>query len=291
MQDRPARQGSSRRHQGWPPAGQRRWGSTGRGVCLPIRPHQRPARLGAGLDAVWAQPPTRQESRLPFGNPTAAARTAPPWPQVVAPEHARTALTSIFRHNFKESFAGHFVDMRSYVLGEEAGLTMASYPNGQRPRFPFPYFNEVMSGFEYSTAAHMLYEGQVDAGLRCIRAIRDRYDGRKRNPFNEAECGHHYARAMAAWAAVVAWTGFRYSGVTGEMVLRAGQGRQFWSNGYAWGTCAQTSLDAGWSVDLRVLGGRLRLRGFALEGAGRCEWAQAQELGAGAGISFQIGSA
>ena len=28
----------------------------------------------------------------------------------------------------------------------------------------------------------------------------------------EAECGHHYARAMASWAAVLALSGFRYHG-------------------------------------------------------------------------------
>ena len=69
-----------------------------------------------------------------------------------------------------------------------------------------------MTGFEYTAAVGMLYEGQT-RGLKCIAAIRDRYDGRKRNPFDEAECGHHYARAMATWAAVLALTGFRYSGV------------------------------------------------------------------------------
>ena len=56
----------------------------------------------------------------------------------------------------------------------------------------------------------MLYEGQTEAGLTVIRAIRDRYDGLKRSPFDEAECGHHYIRAMASWAAVLALTGFHY---------------------------------------------------------------------------------
>ena len=47
-----------------------------------------------------------------------------------------------------------------------------------------PADTEVMTGFEYTAAVGMLYEGQTDDGLRCIRNIRDRYDGRKRNPFN-----------------------------------------------------------------------------------------------------------
>ena len=76
--------------------------------------------------------------------------------------------------------------MRSYALGDEAALLMASYPHG-RPANPFPYFTEVMTGFEYAAAIGMLYEGQTAAGLRCIQNIRDRYDGRKRSPFDEAE--------------------------------------------------------------------------------------------------------
>jgi non-lysosomal glucosylceramidase len=116
-----------------------------------------------------------------------------------------------------------------------------------------------MTGFEYSTAAHMIYEGMVADGLKCIQAVRDRYDGRKRSPFDEAECGHHYARAMASWAAVLALTGFRYSGVTGSMAFACKPGRSFWSNGYAWGTCAQTCIERGVRVRLHVLHGELSL--------------------------------
>ena len=101
--------------------------------------------------------------------------------------------------------------MRSYVLNDESALVMASYPRGNRPARPFPYFNEVMTGFEYVAAIGLLYEDELEAGLKCIKAIRDRYDGRKRSPFNEAECGHHYARAMASWAAILALSGFHYS--------------------------------------------------------------------------------
>ena len=110
--------------------------------------------------------------------------------------------------------------MRSYVLGDESGLLMADYPR-DRPKTPFPYFNEVMTGFEYTAAVGMLQEGMEAEGLRCIEAIRARYDGRKRSPFDEAECGHHYARAMASWALIVAATGFDYDGMTGALRFKA----------------------------------------------------------------------
>ncbi len=138
------------------------------------------------------------------------------------------------KYNYQENFSAHFNCMRSFVLGNEAALLMASYPN-ERPEIPFSYFTEVMTGFEYTAAVGMLYEDQVEEGLKCIRSIRRRYDGQKRSPFDEAECGHHYARAMASWAALLALTGFQYSAVDKVMTLAAKEGRFFWSTGYAWG--------------------------------------------------------
>ena len=133
----------------------------------------------------------------------------------------KRTLESIMRFNFKENMFGHFNHMRSYVLNDESALLMATYPRGNRPARPFPYYNEVMTGFEYTAAVGMLYEGDIENGLRCIKAIRDRYDGRKRNPFDEAECGHHYARAMASWAAILALSGFKYSAVDGTIGFAA----------------------------------------------------------------------
>ena len=56
--------------------------------------------------------------------------------------------------------------------------------------------------------------GHVEEGLEIVRACRDRYDGRIRNPFNEYECGHWYARAMASYGLIQGLTGVRYDAVT-----------------------------------------------------------------------------
>jgi len=102
--------------------------------------------------------------------------------------------------------------------------------------------------------------------LECLTAIRARYDGKKRNPFNEAECGHHYARALASWAAYLFWTGFHYSAVTGALTFAAATKpvTWFWSTGQAWGTCRQH----GRRVTLRVEHGALRLERLELAGRG-----------------------
>jgi len=179
-------------------------------------------------------------------------------------EHTLTTLASIRKYNHRETMAGHFNHMRSYALGDEAATLMCSYPLGRRPTRPFPYYTEVMTGFEYTVAVHMLYAGLIDDGLALIGAIRDRYDGERRSPFNEAECGHHYARAMASWAAVLALTGFDYTAITGELTIRLadGAGPTFWSTGDAWGTIA---LEDG-KVELQVRKGALNLGSVALNG-------------------------
>jgi hypothetical protein len=187
---------------------------------------------------------------------------------LVEPEHVRKTLASILKYNWRDSFAGHFNNMRSYVLGDESGLLMAHYPH-DRPKTPFPYFSEVMTGFEYTAAVGMLQEGMEAEGLRCIEAIRARYDGRVRSPFDEAECGHHYGRAMASWAAVLAWTGFQWSGVTGTMRFAAREGRWFWSNGEAWGTCEQRRTEDRTQVTLKVLHGSVGLRQLEVIDVGR----------------------
>jgi len=199
---------------------------------------------------------------------------------LVRPAHVRKTLRSIVKHNLRKNLRGHFNCMRSYALGDEAALLMASYPKA-RLKNPFPYFTEAMTGFEYTAAIGMLYEGQIGSGLRCLQNIRDRYDGRRRNPFDEAECGHHYARAMIAWAAVLALTGFHYSGVERRMTFAAQEGNFFWSNGRAWGTCRIEKVEEGMEVELVVLFGELMLSEFALSGLGEIRFARPARIQAG----------
>jgi uncharacterized protein (DUF608 family) len=180
---------------------------------------------------------------------------------VLDPDHVRTTLESIRTYNKLTDFDKHFNPMRSYALGAESALLMCSYPTGDRPERPFPYFAEVMTGMEYTVAVGLIYEGLVDEGVATIADIRARYDGLHRNPFNEAECGYHYARAMAAWGAVLALTGFGYSASDGVLRLRHQPGAvDFFSTGNAWGLARQSTN----SVDVDILGGNLNLTAVTL---------------------------
>ena len=178
-------------------------------------------------------------------------------------QNIRTTLQTIMKYNYVSDFSPVFNNMQSYVMGNESGLIMASWPKG-RLKVPFPYFAEAMTGFEYTAAVGMIYENQTENGLKCIRSIRERFDGLKRNPFDEPECGRHYARAMACWAGVLAMSGFQYSGVTQSMKFTAKAGTYFWSNGTAWGTCRIN----GKSAELTVLKGSVALKNFTIDGVG-----------------------
>ncbi|HEY3372363.1 MAG TPA: GH116 family glycosyl-hydrolase [Prolixibacteraceae bacterium] len=180
-------------------------------------------------------------------------------------QNIQTTLKSIYKYNYLPDFSKHFNNMRSYVLGDEAGLLMASWPKG-RLKVPFPYFSESMAGFEYVAAIGMLYEGQTENGLQCIQSIRDRFDGRKRNPFDEPECGHHYARSMSSWAGILEESGFVYSGVDQSIEFAPREGTYFWSNGYSWGSVTIKKAEDRMNIDLNVLFGELEIKSFHMKG-------------------------
>ncbi len=195
---------------------------------------------------------------------------------LVNEDNIKTTLESIMKYNLRDDSSSDFNCMRSFVLGDEKSLVMAAYP-GKRPLFPFPYFTEAMTGFEYTAAIGMMYEGQTEDGLTCIKNIRDRYDGLKRNPFNEAECGNNYARAMASWGAVIALSDFNYSGVEKSMSFAPFEGSMFWSNGYAWGICKQTGSE----VELTVHHGSIELNSFALKNEKTVKFKETLQIKAG----------
>ena len=121
--------------------------------------------------------------------------------------HAMKALDTILAKNARANAGETYNCGRDYALAGESALRMAWYPDGRMPRKPFPYYGENMTGFEYVVAANLAQRGRLAAAEKVVKDIRDRYDGRKRNPFDEAECGHHYVRALAAWSVLKAWEG------------------------------------------------------------------------------------
>jgi non-lysosomal glucosylceramidase len=157
------------------------------------------------------------------------------------PENIRTAAGSILKFNEQVDLFDHFNHMRSYALGDERGLLMATYPVGNRPKRPFPYFTEMMTAYEYTAAGNLIYSGELDKGINVISNVRGRFAGKTRNPFDEAECGRHYSRAMIAWGLFLAWTGQKYSAKRKTLTFRKNLENSTlpWFTGASWGTATQ----------------------------------------------------
>ena len=183
-------------------------------------------------------------------------------------DHVGKTLESIYKYNFKRSLADHPSVQRTYALNDEAGLLVCDYGRGQRPETPFPYFAEVWTGHEYSAAALMLALGMVPEGLELIEAVRRRYDGEKRNAWDEPECGFHYARPLASWSPLLVLSGFRYHGaersVTAQPLINAEKFSSFWSAAAAWGTFSQTLRETRATFTLSVIEGELPCRSVTL---------------------------
>ena len=123
-------------------------------------------------------------------------------------------LRAVYKYNLKKNLRDHANPQRpSYAVGEEGGLLLCSWPKGGKLSLPFVYSDEVWTGIEHQVASHLILMGDVEKGLDILRTSRDRYDGRVRNPFNEYECGHWYARALSSYGYLQALTGVRYDAV------------------------------------------------------------------------------
>ncbi|MCL1909796.1 MAG: non-lysosomal glucosylceramidase [Kiritimatiellaeota bacterium] len=122
----------------------------------------------------------------------------------IDPKKIRGHLKAVFKHNFRATLKRHTNTQRpGFALGDEPGLLLCSWPRGDKPSLPFVYCDEVFTGIEYQVASHLLSFGMTKEALAIVRAIRARYDGRYRNPYDEYECGHWYGRALASYAFVL----------------------------------------------------------------------------------------
>ncbi len=160
--------------------------------------------------------------------------------QVIDAKKIASHLKAVHKHNLKRDLTAHPNPQRpSYACGSEGGLLLCTWPKGGELSLPFVYSNEVWTGIEYQVASHLMLMGLVQEGLDIVRACRDRYDGRVRNPFNEYECGHWYARAMSSYALLEGLSGARYDAVEKVLYLRpriAGDFRSFLSTATGYGT-------------------------------------------------------
>jgi len=204
-------------------------------------------------------------------------------PRVLPQKETVAALKSLWRYNFTPDvglYRKAYTAGRWYAMPGEAGLLMCTFPRadwdypqakGKGPDWAAGYFNECMNGFEYQAAGHMLWEGLITEGLAVTRAVHDRYHPSRRNPWNEVECGDHYARSMASYGVFLAACGFEYDGPKGHMGFAprvlAASATKFqcaFTGAEGWGTFAQEATAGALQARVAVRWGSLRLRTLSL---------------------------
>jgi uncharacterized protein (DUF608 family) len=187
-------------------------------------------------------------------------------------DKVRTALKAIYRYNWAPDVAAQnkaYPPQRWFARPGEAGLFVCTWPKGGRMQEPVLYRDEVWTGGEYQLASHLLHEGMIREGLSIIRGIHDRYDGKRHNPWNEVECGDHYARAMASWGCLIALSGFTYDGPAGRLGFAPRWQRDdlkvFFTAAEGWGNLRQRRTENSQENHIDVKYGQVSLKELTFE--------------------------
>lgn len=174
-----------------------------------------------------------------------------------------SALSEMMKNNFKPSMRDFVNTWRVFSLNDEAGTVICDYP-GEKPKIGISYNGETMTGFEYAFGGLLLSRGKIEEGLKVIKAVRDRFDGKKRNPWNEFECGSNYARSMASFALVPILSGFEFDMPNNHIGFNPYKTEKFnsvWSLSDAWGVF---SVD-GDTVEIAVYEGEITLKSIGIK--------------------------
>ncbi|HEV8273831.1 MAG TPA: GH116 family glycosyl hydrolase [Chitinophagaceae bacterium] len=183
----------------------------------------------------------------------------------IDPVKLKSHLLAVHKYNLKANLLEHANLQRpSFALGNEGGLLLCTWPKGGKLSLPFVYSDEVWTGIEHQVASHLMMMGHVKEGLDIVRASRNRYDGRIRNPFNEYECGHWYARALSSYGYLQALTGVRYDAVERKLYVdsKVGDFTSFLSTETGFGS---VSLKTG-KVSVNVVYGKIDIETISISG-------------------------
>ncbi len=177
-------------------------------------------------------------------------------------------MNAIYDNNFIERLGDIPNPCRIYGLGEESGTLICAYPEGvERPVIPVPYTQETMHGFEYAFGCQLMMAGELKKGVQVFKVVRDRYKGHNRNPYNEIECGSHYARSMTSYGAMLVLSGFAFDLPSGTIafdpkVQSDGTFQSIWTTGTGWGSVTITDGQ----MALRILQGNLPIDALTVQG-------------------------
>ncbi len=185
---------------------------------------------------------------------------------ILPKEKVQSALRSIFKYNWRTDLIGFHQSPRVFCAETDKGMLIVTWPKGGRPPHVMLYSDEVWTGTEYQVAGHMIYEGLIEDAYAIIKGARDRYDGIPkpqlgRNPWNEIECGGHYARAMSSWSLFTGLSGFAYDGPNKSMRftprVTPKHFKSFFAAAEGWGSLLQTRGEGKQGNEIHVVEGQL----------------------------------
>jgi len=202
-------------------------------------------------------------------------------PRIFPEKETKSALRALYRYNFTPD-VGPYREAhkpgRWYAMPGEPGLLMCTFPQsdwdydnakGKGPEWAAGYFNECMNGFEYQAAGHMIWEGMLEEGLSVTRAVHERYHAKRRNPWNEIECGDHYARSMASYGVYLAACGFEYHGPRMHIGfaprITPDNFKCAFTAAEGWGRFSQTIVEGKTEAEIAAQWGCVSLRSIALK--------------------------
>jgi hypothetical protein len=211
------------------------------------------------------------------------------------PETVRKSLESVWKYCWAPDVRlqnQHHPPQRWYAYPGEAGLFTCTWPKSKHlgPESTY-YRDEVWTGIEYQVANHMAFEGMVTEALAICRAVHERYHPSKRNPYNEIECGDHYARALASWGVLIGLAGFAYHGPRGYLRfaprITPEEFRAVFTAAEGWGTLSQRRQLQQQTQVITVKWGQLRLRTVAAELPEGQQARQVKMEGSDAAVKFE----
>jgi len=189
---------------------------------------------------------------------------------IYPPQQVEKALGSVWKYNWTPDVGPYnetHKPERWFALPGEPGLFTCTWPKSKYMAQGVRYRSEIWTGIEYQVAGHMVWEGMLDEALAICHGIQQRYHPAEHNPFNEVECGDHYARAMASWGVYTALAGFEYHGPRGHIGfaprLTPEDFRAAFTAAQGWGLFTQSRKGAGQREEIQVRWGRLNLRTLA----------------------------
>jgi len=185
-------------------------------------------------------------------------------------EYVKKALQSVWKYNWTPDVGPYNADHkpeRWFARPAEPGLFTCTWPKSSYMEAGVRYKSEVWTGIEYQAAGHMAWEGMVDEALAICDGIQDRYHPSKHNPYNEVECGDHYARAFASWGVYTSLAGYEHHGPKGHTGfaprLTPENFRAAFTAAEGWGTFAQQRRARKQREQISVRWGKLNVKTLA----------------------------